>query len=226
MKIFSIFFYLGCVLFIPMVYGYFQLGWFENMMEYYKNFWIKYWIYDENIDFFTLNFHFYLLVFFSIFFTFWWGLMSGKIKMVYMPAVMALIFAVVWYFIETVRFWFYLTSWIVFFTFIYTVISIPSMWNQIWFIKKLSQRRKNNFKNHALQAQWNFVQIITDYSIKINKRPAQRAVYQVLHPLTDKEFLAQSERSFDPLFPSKVPKVIEIYFDKNKPEKYLIDLQN
>ena len=102
--------------------------------------------------------------------------------------------------------------------------TIPSFWNQIGIIKKISDKRKNNFKSNAIQTSGQFVQIITDYSLKINNRPAQRAIYKTTHPLTSEEFLAKSDRSFDPLFASKVLKTVEIYFDRHNPKKYLIDL--
>ncbi len=224
MKFFSIFFYLWIPCLLACIFGYFYFGGLDNFFEYFKNILIQYKIYEANVDDFTANFHFYLFLFFSVFFTFWWGLMAGKIKFAYMPLIMASIFAGVWYHVETIRVSYYITAGIIFWIFVFMSFTIPSFWNQIGIIKKISDKRKNNFKNTAIQTSGQFVQIVTDYSLKINNRPAQRAVYKTTHPHTGEEFLAESSRSFDPLFPTNSPKQVEIYFDRHNPKKYLIDL--
>lgn len=225
MKIFQPFFYIWLLTLGIISYYFFQLWNLENLFDFYIEITEKYKIYHSDTEEFSKYFHFYIILFFSVFFTFWWWIMSWKIKMIYMPLIIALIFWTLACYIPTVRFWFSIASisWILMFFIFF--ISLPSNNKELWILWKIKQRKITKLKNYGIQSQWIFVEILYDYSLKINNQPGQKAVFQTIHPLTQEKFLAESEVSFDPYFSLNIPKNIYVYFDKYDEKKYFCEIE-
>lgn len=194
------------------------------MFQYYSEKAQEYWIYNENTDKFDMYFHFYLQLFFSVFLPLWWGLMSWIIKMVYQLPLMAIVFGTIWYHSETVRTWFYISATVMMCVFIFLLFQIPFFRNQISVFSKLWKRRNKNFKLTAIEVTGTFNGIVTDYSVRINKVPGKRAIYTVLHPLTEEETEVQTSITFDNNIVN-APQTLSIYFDRHNPEKYLCEIE-
>ena len=195
------------------------------MWDFYYKTALEYGIYDTNTDDFDVVFHFYLYLFLSIFFPVWWGLMSGVIKWVYQLPLMILIFAGIWYHVETVRFGFYLASIIMTIAFIFMIATVPYYRNQFSFLSKFKKAKNAKFKLTAIERTWTLVKIATDYSVRINKVPGQRAIYSVDHPLTGMQTEVQTPISFGNNI-QNAPHKLSIYFDRHNPEKYLCEFED
>lgn len=90
---------------------------------------------------------------------------------------------------------------------------------------KLAQRKLNTLKQQWFLVQANFINTVSDYSVKVNGRPRQKAVVELIHPHTDKKITLESRGSFDPYFLVNKPETIDVYFDRFDPEKYIFDIK-
>lgn len=76
-----------------------------------------------------------------------------------------------------------------------------------------------------IQVVWNFINTVTDYSIKINGKPGQKAIIEVINPHTLKKEILESHRSFDPYFWINISPKIDIYFDRHDEKKYFCNVE-
>jgi hypothetical protein len=93
-------------------------------------------------------------------------------------------------------------------------------------VPKVSSIKLNKLKINGIKVQWDVVDIIVDYSVKINGRPSQKLVIQVMHPVTWQLTQVTSAGSFDPYFKIWAPKIIDVYFDRIDINSYSIDLKD
>lgn len=170
------------------------------------------------------EFIFIVSCFGSLFLFIWAWLMSGLIKMIFMPLIMALIFWSLWYYLEVVRFGFYIAASVNIIIFFVLFSTLPSFSQHLWIFTKIKGRTIRKLKEEWIEREGEFIQVITDYSIKINNRPAQKALIKVIHPITWVEQTIESERSFDPYFAVWIPTKIPVYFDRHDENKYFCDI--
>lgn len=77
----------------------------------------------------------------------------------------------------------------------------------------------------GIKVVWKLVNTITDYSLKINGRPGQKALIKVINPHTSKEEIIESDRSFDPYFWINIASKIDVYFDRHDEKKYFCNIE-
>lgn len=176
------------------------------------------------LDTFDKDYLFSFVSFGSIFLFIWAWLLSGLIKMVFMPLIMALIFGSIGYYVDVVRLGFYIAAFVNIIMFFILFSSLSSSSQHLWILKKFKGRKIKKLKEEWIQREGEFIQVITDYSLKINNRPAQKALIKVMHPLTGIEETLESERSFDPYFALWIPSKIPVYFDRHDEKKYFCDI--
>lgn len=209
MKFFSIFFYLWLISSFILL-NIFIINWFDvNQTQLYILDNLNKYIIKWNIDETDKYMYSYLSIFIPIFLFVWWWAMSWKIKPHYIPLYMAIIFWTIWYYIETVRTWFYIAS--IINVWVFLLLSYIFNWFIFWYIKK---RKNQELIDTWLMETWYLKDIITDYSVRINWRPALKWVYEVKNPYTFEKILVETWRSFDPLFKSKTKETTQIYFNE------------
>jgi hypothetical protein len=91
-------------------------------------------------------------------------------------------------------------------------------------LPKLAVRKLRILKQEGLLVKGRFIKTIFDYSIKLNGRPRQKAVVELIHPVTEKKVLLESRGSFDSHFLLETPETIDVYFDRLDPKVYIFDI--
>jgi hypothetical protein len=162
---------------------------------------------------FHREFNYYLVLFLSGFWVFFSFMMSWMMNIWVVFLIPSMIFVTVAIKTEMYSFIF----WAIWFLVPFILFSI---------VPKVSSIKLNKLKSNGIKVQWDVVDIIIDYSVKINSRPSQKLVIQVMHPVTWQLTQVTSAGSFDPYFKIWAPKVVDVYFDRINIHSYSIDLKD
>lgn len=190
-------------------YGYY-FYWIEGSKD------ILIWLFNitpRDIQFFR-EFYYYMWLWLWGYFFVFSLMMTGKIPVWFMFLLGSFCFWTVAYNVEMLRIPFIIPTLIFFWVFYFFTIT-----------PKIKERKYQKLKQNGIHVVGEFIDTITDYSIKINNRPRQIALVEVINPHTAIKETIQSEWSFDPYFSVNINREVDVYFDRFDSKKYVVNIK-
>ena len=190
-------------------YGYYCY-WIETSKD------ILIWLFNiipRDIEFFR-EFYYYMWLWLWGFFFIFSLMMTGKIPVWFIFLLGSVCFWTIVYNVEMLRIPFIIPTLMFFWVFYFFSI-----------VPKIKENKYKKLQQNGIHVMGKYIDTITDYSIKINNRPRQIALVEVVNPHTSVKETIQSEWSFDPYFWVNINPEVDVYFDRFDSKKYAVKIK-